>query len=73
MPPTSTRPDARHGLRVTAPHGYYISDETCRRGEIRVHPDWSTLSEPMDIARARPLLTLMGINLDDPRQNGRAA
>ena len=38
MPPTSTRPDARHGLRVTAPHGYYISDETCRRGEIRVHP-----------------------------------
>jgi len=62
-------------LRVTSPidAGYYIADDSCRRGEIRVHPVWSTMSEAMPIAKARPILDMMGINFADARSDRRVA
>lgn len=63
-------------LRITSPtgDGTAFADDSCRRGEIRTFPTWcAEPSDPMPIAKARPILTLMGISFDDARQNGRAA
>lgn len=63
-------------LRITSPTGDGIAfaDDSCRRGEIRTFPTWcAEPSAPMPIAKARPILTLMGIAFDEQRENGRAA
>jgi hypothetical protein len=54
---------------MTFPDGVLYTDETCRRGEVIVHPSWQTEPcPPMDAAKARPLVAKMGGAVDDRRQ-----